>query len=206
MILRRAMPPTEMQNIYSIFDQMIHLTRKNAILFFLALLIVSVFYSKFLLSVSMIALVAIGVFHINTTSRKFGLRPDIKHRLYLFVRSPIFASFSLLFLAYLISGVNSSDTAEWIWKVRTKGPFLFLPLAFFLMPPLSGKEYLGLRWFTVFMALFSFAIIFVSYMFNQEEMLALLYKGQPIPTPVHHIRYSLLLAISTIISLAFPST
>lgn len=168
--------------------------------FWIALLLVSMVYSKFLLSVSMIGLVFSALFPISEDTGKLHVRPQLKERIGEFFGTPLFSSLILLVVAYLMTGFYSEDIGEWFWRVRTKSPFLFLPLAFFLLSPWDKAMYDRILAFFVILMSLSSGWIMIDYLLHQEEMVELLRVGQAIPTPCHHIRYSLMLAIGGVIS------
>lgn len=174
------------------------LTTRNTTFFLVLLFMTSMIYSKFLLSVSMFGLGAMAVFDFSNNMK---LRDDFLSGVKLFFRTPVFVALALTVLAYLISGVNSSDLGEWFWRVRTKSPFLFLPMIFFLLPMWPKVWYSHFMAFFAAMASLSAILVMANYFINQQEMLELLYVGKPIPTPCHHVRYSLILAIAALIAL-----
>jgi O-antigen ligase len=79
----------------------------------------SLFFSRALLSLTMMVFVLVCFFH-----------RDIKNHIRHFFSSPILWSMSLLFILPLASGLWSDDKKQWLDIIRIKLPLLFLPLAF----------------------------------------------------------------------------
>lgn len=175
--------------------------RQNDLIFFwIILFLFSMVYSKFLLSISMFGLGFSALFPLDHHSGRPRLRKNLKSKAKQFFQSPTYFSFSLLIVAYLISGLYSSDLGEWFWRVRTKSPFLFIPLAFFLFLPFGKMFYDKVLAFFVLLMTLSTSWILVNYFLHQDAMVELLRVGQAIPTPCHHIRYSMMVALAGMIA------
>jgi O-antigen ligase len=171
---------------------------KHLYFVFLCLFVVALIYSKFLLSVSMIGFVVFGLFEWRVRPFSVSLKNDLRAELKSFASTPAFVLLSLPVLAYLISGVNSADLGEWFWRVRTKSPFLFMPLAFFLMPKLDKTSYKAFWSWLLGVAVLSLAIVLLPFIYDQQSMVDLIYVGKTVPTPCHHIRYSMILVIAVL--------
>ena len=93
---------------------------RSPIIFMLIVVMMgALFFSRALLSVSMIVFVAVSFFH-----------RDFKKHFSNFFSSPLLWGMTLLFFLPVISGLWSEDKKEWADIVRIKLPLLFLPLAF----------------------------------------------------------------------------
>lgn len=179
---------------------MVKLHAQRLVLFFILLFLTSMVYSRFLLSVSMMGLGALALFERGSGKIGFHLKRDLRERLRSFVYSPVFWALWLTVVAYLLSGINSTDLGEWFWRVRTKSPFVFLPLTFFLLPVWPRQWYGWIMTFFVGLMSFSLILVLGNYFLNQAEMIELLRVGKTIPTPGNHIRYSLMLSIAAVIA------
>jgi len=151
-------------------------------------LIVGLVTSKVVLSVATITLMCNAFINIHA-GKNF--------RVWLSDRSNQW--FIALFLAYLLSGFYSSDTAFWVDRCRTKLPFLALPLGFTAIKTFTKKR------FSTWLALYFFVIaaasvvVFINYLFHFEELNKYLTYGQPIPAPLNdHIRFSIEVAFAII--------
>lgn len=179
---------------------MVKVRSQQLILFFILLFLTSMVYSRFLLSVSMMGLGAMVLFEAGPGKLGFRFKNDLKMKFRLFLQTPVFWALCLTVVAYLLSGLNSSDLGEWFWRVRTKSPFVFLPLTFFLLPVWPKQWYSWIMSFFVALMSFSLVLVLGYYFTHQAEMLELLRVGKTIPTPGDHIRYSLMVSIAAVIA------
>ena len=178
-------------------------THESLVKLMIALFIASMVYSKFLLSVSMFGLGLLVVFPFQPELGRSGFRRTIFKDIKTFFGHPAFFGLSLMVLAYVLSGINSEDLSEWFWRVRTKSPFLFVPMIFFLLDRWKHNFYRQvLFFFTGFMA-FSCILVLHQYFSDPEAMVQLLRVGKAIPTPCHHVRYSLMLSLAAITACYF---
>lgn len=108
-------------------------SRQNHIIFYCAIaMLVSLFFSRVALTVSIVLFAAACCLHGRT-----------KEQLRIFFSSPLLWGMSLLFFLPLISGFWSDDRQEWINTLRVKLPLLVLPLAFASPFFFSSKQW---RW------------------------------------------------------------
>jgi len=164
-------------------------TLDKAAIGLLFLMVFSIFYSLFMLSVSSLAFSAIALYKyfIEKPKRNWkGFTP--------------FGALILIFALTFISGINSEDLTHWLRHLRLKLPFLFIPIAFYLQRELVAKEFhkISLSFFLIAIVS-SFQIIFQ--IFDVESIVLLIKKGQSFSTPVDHIKYSIYIAFSIIIGL-----
>ena len=142
----------------------------------------------------MIFLIALAVIYIWKVE---GDRKWIKS----FFSNRQFWGLALIFFVYLCSGINSSDVSEWIWRARTKLPFLLLPFAFFALPHWSNKVDQYVRLFFITLASISLIIVLSQYFLSATDVVNQLKYGKSFETPVNHIRFSIILAIASIFAL-----
>jgi len=164
-------------------------TLDKAAIGFLFLMVFSIFYSLFLLSVSSIAFSAIALY------KYFSDKPKTAWKGF----AP-FGALILIFILTFISGINSEDLTHWLRHLRLKVPFLFIPIAFYLQRELVSKEFykISLSFFLLAIAS-SFQIVYQ--VFDVDSILLLIKKGQTFSTPVDHIKYSIYIAFAIIIGL-----
>lgn len=174
--------------------------REHLFIFFSIGLITSLVYSPFALSVAMFCIVGISVFHLGWRGDKVwvSFNPEWRALFKRVFENKAFLAVTLFFFLVLFSGLFSEDMDFWIRRVKTKLPFLMLPFAFAGVKPLSEKQYLGLYYYLVFLLLLTCIAIGINYALHFEEINLLLKKGQPMPTPRNHIRFSLTLALGII--------
>lgn len=168
--------------------------------FFILVTILGLVWSKFLISQGVIWLSVISLFSWDA-KLKFPLcfNPQF---IFLFRNIKQFLpqlSMIGLFLIPLIWGIGSSDTEYWMEKVRIRLPFLALPLIFLILPKMSIKDFNILL--LIFQSILTFTALgaVLNFFLHYEIMMNMLSKGQFIPVPLHHIRFSLMLAFSIFI-------
>lgn len=104
----------------------------------------------------------------------------------------------LFFIPVLASALWSSDLAFTLERLRIKAPFLVLPFVFAALPAFSKKE---LEWVLLFFVLvLTVACLYVggNYILHYEVITEQISRGQPIPTPSNHIRFSLSLGLGVL--------
>ena len=175
------------------------ISRKDFALFICAGLMVSLIYSKFAISVAMILLICVAVFEFNEEKAfPFQISTQLKTNFRKCLYNKPMAIISIFFFLVLFSGIYSSDTVYLMERLRIKLPFLLLPFAFCFLPKFEQKEYKGLLVFLIGLLFLSTLKVGIEYFINFEEITTNIGKGQTVPTPMHHIRYSLMIAIGII--------
>ena len=178
------------------------INRQQFAFFICCVLIVSLIYSKFALSVCMISLMIITVFHLDVEPRwSLRLNPDLRKNFRYLWHNKAFLLVTLFFWTVLISGLYSSDYAYWGERLRIKLPFLLLPFAFASIPAFSRRQYYGLFYILLLIVSYSAILVGWNYAMHFSEINEAMQKGQAIPTPMNHIRYSLLMAFTIIVGL-----
>jgi len=166
-------------------------TLDKAAIGFLCLMIYSIYYSLFLLSVASIGFSAIALYKFVTE------KPQIDKS----VARPFFV-IMLVFVATFVTGINSEDLAHWVRHLRMKLPFVFLPPAFYILRKPVSQQFDKLCMLFFGLALVSTIPILIQFG-DLESMVALIKKGQSLDTPVDHIKYSLYVAFSILIAMIF---
>ena len=151
-----------------------------------------------LIFLSLCLITIAGVFHSTaiTTAGEiglllFGLRYITLSKLRNFWSDRTMMPFLLVFVGVFLSGFNTEHTELWHTALRVKLPFLLLPVAFYMMPKMQKgtieRIHLGL------IIILMLTALPVSYkaLSNMDQMIDLLAKGQPIPTPIEHVKYSM---------------
>ena len=164
---------------------------------FCCLLIVALIYSKFLISISIIGLLAVSVFHLDfDKSFPFGINPELISNFKNLLANKAYLSATIFFFIILISGLWSEDVYYLGERLRIKLPFLLLPFAFISIPPFNEKQYRSLFYFLIILMFFSSVAVGINYLLNFEKITETIKSGKVIPTPMSHIRFSLVLAFS----------
>ncbi len=175
------------------------LNRRGLAVFFCFAYLWALIYSKFVISVAMICLLAMSVFGLNLEKKQpLQLNSQLRNNWHKFISNKAYLAVTLFFLGILITGIYSADMRYLLERLRIKLPFLLLPFAFASMPRLKEKEYFSIFYFFLILLFGSAILVGFGYWQNYEVITNNLGKGQPIPTPVNHIRYSLMMAFSIV--------
>jgi len=154
-------------------------------IFSCAVLIFGLLWSRFMISLGMIFLLVTALFS-----------PEVKQRISSFFRNKYYLAVTGIFFIFLVSGLWTSNLDYFIQRMTIKLPFFFLPFAFYIIPPLKDKSKLSV--FYIFIAVCFTGILYSCGLFlsNPEHYVKIYSQGQIIPTPVHHIRFSIMISIA----------
>lgn len=158
---------------------------------FLCLMIISIYYSLFLLSISSIGFSAIALYKVIVEKPKFNNKVFLP-----------FAAMMLVFLVTVISGINSEDLGHWVRHLRMKLPFLILPPAFYVLRAPVAKYFDTLCLFFLGVGVLSTMPVLIQFA-DVDGLVGMIKKGQSINTPVDHIKYSIYIAFSILIAMLF---
>ena len=143
----------------------------------------------------MISLAVITVFNADfSNGLKITINPKLKS-LTTFFKHSDFAILIVFFFLIALSGLYSENFQYFSIKQTLRGPLLFLPIVFYVLPKFSKRQYFGLFIFLSFLMLFQSFLIAGKFVFNQEFYISEMGRGKALPTPISHIRYSLLTVI-----------
>lgn len=111
---------------------------------------------------------------------------------------PVYAGFALIFLMHLAAGLNTDTAnAKEFWRdVVLQLPFLLLPLAFWILPPLRISDLKRLYKLLLGVTTFSAVGSTVYYLLNAAHINELYTHSKIMPTVPDHIRFSLLVVLS----------
>lgn len=152
---------------------------------FCALVMVGIIYSPYLLSIGLLGMLG---------SSLLAYFPAIKS----YFKYPSFWTISLLFVIVLMGFWSIEDPQYWVERLRIKLPFLLLPIAFYLQPKLTEKQFLGLLYFWIVLLFLTSIGIGGHYLLHRNEIITMMAQGHPIPTPRNHIRFSTALAMGVL--------
>lgn len=162
-----------------------YFTRANCTWFTCAVLIVALLTSKFLLTIGMLALVALGL-----------VRKDLKTVWQNFISNKTLVALTAIFFIVLISGLYSENIVYLSERLRIKLPFLLLPIAIAGLPKFTDRQYFSLLYLLVGLVVISCVGVGVNYAMNFEAINYNIGRSGSIPTPISHIRFSLLVALA----------
>ncbi|MDO8365193.1 MAG: O-antigen ligase family protein [Saprospiraceae bacterium] len=167
------------------------------------LLVVSMVVSPFLLSISMWFLVFAAWWHTAETLQSSLRMPHTWWEVLkvsfirLFQRRELLV-LMLLLLAPAISYFWSDDKAYWLRLVQTRLPFLVLPWTFANLPTLSERQWKSVLYLLVWFMVGMCIAIGINFLWHFDALIEGLGRGNPIPVPRSHVRFSLILATAII--------
>jgi hypothetical protein len=164
--------------------------RREALFVLLLLMIANLFFSRALLSISIVLFVIVAI-----------VQKDFVQLIKRFITTPYLVFFSLLFFIPAISGLWSSNLNLWADVVRIKLPLLVFPLAFAANWQFSAKQW---NWLA---AVFLVAVFggcvwgLADYWQNPASMHEAYLRAKTISTPLEndHVRFSWLVAVAIIL-------
>jgi O-antigen ligase len=109
-----------------------------------------------------------------------------------------YLSLTIVFLLHLLSGLytQTANSNEYWRDILLQSPFLLLPLAFWLLPPLKAK-YLRRLWFLFFALVVIFALgSTINYLLDAKHINETYLHSQVMPTEPDHIRFSLMISLA----------
>ncbi len=159
------------------------------------LFFVSLIYSVYTLSVVMFLFAIPALFALETHPFRLRLRKDFLPKIGNLLQQPEWWVISLHFFLVLYGGLYSDDTNYWLSRVRIKIPFLLLPVAFYLIPVITRQNYLRIHGLFVIIVTLSTLPILTDMILHYDQVIQAISQGQPVKTPISHIRYSLLITL-----------
>lgn len=171
-----------------LFKQIVN--RKNATLLAFAGLFFGLFYSRVVLSNAMLLLAIVALLNRNFFQ-------DLKA----FLKRKDLLVISGVFLLYALSGIVSEDQQEFMTRLRVKIPYAFLPLTFITLPFIEKKYLNAVLALFVLFTFSGMAYPLYSYLSDPELYSQVYRQGHVLPTPINHIRFSILLAIVHFVAL-----
>ncbi|MEZ4886258.1 MAG: O-antigen ligase family protein [Chitinophagales bacterium] len=150
--------------------------------------------------VSYRALMSIGMITLGVRA-VLSLHPK-KNILHLLQNKALLALLGIFFL-YFLSGLWSENLSYWLDRLRMKLPFLALPFGFAALQNAKLKDYQYLL-YTFFWLIAAICLGILGIYLNDFQNLNEIYRaGQVLPTPVHHIRFSLMVVYAFALGLYF---
>ena len=187
---------------------MIKINRIEFFVFWCAVLIQSLVWSRFLLSLSIWGIVIVALMDIQKGKND---KMNVFQWIFAYLQpwhwqrnrqySPQNRSYIALtvpFILVFLSGLWSENLLYWLSRVQLRLPFLLLPLAFSFLPPLSKRLFYNLLFF--FISVISVNILWVlgNYGLHFEEITNNLGQGQAMPFLKEHITFSIMAAFACI--------
>jgi O-antigen ligase len=162
---------------------------------FSAVGIYALFYTRYTISIAMFLIFILSLFRKEEGGWKWNW--DLRS----LPRSGMgqaAIALGLFFWVPLLSGFWSEETADFWVRIRIKIPFLLLPIAYYYLPRFRKREYIGLFYVLIATALISAIDVLVQYLQDFETYNLIVKRGGALPSPVNHVRYSLLVGFASI--------
>lgn len=177
--------------------------QQRASVFLIAVWIFSLVWSmEAVTSMAMTGLLVLAFLELKKANG-WGIRkrPDLGINWLGFLNRKDYLAMTIPFFLVLVSALYSEDMDYTIERLRIKLPFLLLPFAFYSIPRFDKKTYYGLLYW--FLIILTTAAIYTGwhYFQNFEAINILISQGQPVPTPVNHIRFSLMMVYCVVAGL-----
>lgn len=153
------------------------------------LLVISLIYSRAGISIAQIGFSALAIF-----------QPNAKSKFKQFLSNKAFLATTTIFFVSLISGLYGTINMYLVERLRMVLPFLMLPFAFAMLPNFSKRQFYLILYTFISVLFISCIQVGIQYGLDFEAININVGRGQPIPTPINHIRFSLLLAFSILVS------
>jgi len=144
-----------------------------------ALLLVGIYYSTALTTISMAGMVLVCLRHC--TLQKITDLP----------RDTATVAFLLVFLAVFLSGSYSADKQEWLTGLRVRLPFLAIPMAISFLPSLREEFVVRLHYWMIALSVVVGLPVMAYALGHMSQVVDLVSRGQAIPTPIEHVKYSM---------------
>ena len=169
--------------------------RNNLLIFILCISMVCLVFSKYGLSMSLIALVSM-LFFLKETETEYvlGLNPKIFKRPSSKNLFP-FTGFLLFFLWIIVSVLwSGGQYAAWFSDVQSKLTILGAAVIFSLLPDFSNRDILRLHQIFSGAVFIGLLLVLCVYIPGYEDITLRIGRGRPIPTPIDHVRFSLMVS------------
>ncbi len=156
--------------------------------FSILLLLAGLLFSRALMSVGMMGLL------LNAL-----LNHELGANLRKFWGNKVLVAISSIFLLYLLSAPVSENTVWLLDRLRMKLPLLLMPFAVVAIPRMDKKVYFPILYGFFYLILILCLISLTQFVLNFEAISKEYETGKIMPTPVQHIRFSLMIAYSVAI-------
>lgn len=148
------------------------------------LTIAGLFTSRFLISCGMIVMGCASLLYMTTLSKK-AIKEIYR------AGKPVLFAVILLVASVLSSFAGSEETGFAVIRLKLYAGFLLIPLVVFFSPPVSRAHLKNYFLYALCGAVFTSILIQIIYYREFEVLSSRMRMGQPLPTPVPHIRYGM---------------
>jgi O-antigen ligase len=149
------------------------------------------------LSIALISLVVLGLLDPLR-----GINPRWWANARKTFRSSFFWGMAGLYLLLLLGLWQTEDWTYYAERIRVKVPLLSLPFVWVGLPDFGKKEYGWIRAGAVLFFSVLMLLVLGNYLLNFAEINDMIRRGQAMPVPRNHIRFSLMVAAATLLAVA----
>jgi len=196
-VLRRKAKADQLQLTMSLFSRdNVEIARYYLTILMVAGVFFGLVFSPPFISVGLISLVILGLLDPLK-----GINPRWRNNFAATLRSPMFWAISSFYFLLVIGIWQTEDWGYLTERLRIKIPLLALPVIWPGLPVFSSRER---GWLFGGFALFILGVlvaVMVNYSANFDEINDMIKRGQAMPVPRNHIRFSLLVALATLLSI-----
>ncbi|HWI94402.1 MAG TPA: O-antigen ligase family protein [Flavisolibacter sp.] len=167
------------------------LSKQQLIFLSMILMLVSLFTSRFLLSVGFVLFLFLTCFHKNMLKQLVS-----------FLRNPFLFGMSFLFLIPFITWFWTDDKSMWMHFVRIKLPLFLFPIAFAGNWQLSARQWSLVAYIFLILVFAGCCWSLWQYVQNIHSIHEQYLKAKVFPTPLEndHVRFSLMVCIAVVCS------
>lgn len=170
------------------------LLQKTFFIFCIVFIVAFLASSPAVLTISLVSFLALAIYDGY-------LNKDFNAKWQNFISNKSYVAATSIFFIIVYSGIYSELTPFYWDRIRVALPFLILPFAFSSLPKLSERQYQLVLYFLVIAVTLASIGTLVNYLSDYAFYNKELESGRPIPTPIHHIRFSLLIAFTVAVGL-----
>lgn len=111
---------------------------------------------------------------------------------------PVFGSIAVIFVLHVLAGMQTraSNLDEYRFDLGMQLPLLFLPLSFWLLPPLPGRYLRRLWWLFIGMTVVAAVGATINYLFHFRVINESYMHSKVMPTEPDHIRFSIIITMA----------
>jgi len=177
--------------------------RQKLAIYICVLLASSMVWSYALVSIGTVMLAIVAAIDIQTKplNIKWLLRPSVIRATIRY--KPFIWVFALFAILYIVSIVYAGNLREWWGLTHRSLAFLLIPMSFAMLKPFNRNQYMLVTLSMVLVAFFTSIWVLLNFYQHHDYYVTEFGKGGVLPTPVTHIRYSMIIASSLILCLFF---
>ncbi len=161
------------------------ISQKQIFLAACALWIVGLMWSRFAISLGMITMLIAGLWGGN-----------LKDKWKNFISNKYYLSVTAIFFIFLVSGLWSDNVDYFLYRMRIRLPFLFLPFAVCSIRGIDRETMHKVFYIFIGVSISGVLWSLSKFLLDVNQYVDSYSKGQILPTPIQHIRFSIMMSLS----------